>query len=79
VDHLIDKRNRLLTLLKAASLAAATDALVRVKYHYPDVNMAKVKAGSDAEKGLATLELEVRDAATEVMDNLDYEGDDGGA
>jgi hypothetical protein len=41
--------------------------------------MAKVKAGPDAEKGLAALELEVRDAAIEVMDNLDYEGDDGEA
>jgi hypothetical protein len=39
--------------------------------------MAKVKAGPDAEKDLAALELDVRDAATEVMDNLDYEGDDG--
>jgi hypothetical protein len=77
VDRLIDTPNRLLTLLKAVSLAAATDALVRVKSHYPDIDMAKVKAGPDAEKDLAALELEVWDAATEVMDNLDYEGDDG--
>jgi hypothetical protein len=77
VDRLIDTPNRLLTLLKAVSLAAATDALVRIKSHYPDIDMAKVKAGPDAEKDLAALELEVRDAATEVMDNLDYEGDDG--
>jgi hypothetical protein len=79
VDHLIDTPNRLLTLLKVTSLVAATDALVRVKSHYPDVNMAKVKAGPDAEKDLAALELEVQDAATELMDNLDYEGDDGEA
>jgi hypothetical protein len=51
--------------------------LVRVKYHYPDVDMAKVKAGANVEKDLTALELEVRDAAIEVMDNLDYEGDDG--
>jgi hypothetical protein len=43
VDRLIDMPDRLLTLLKATSLAAATDALVRVKSHYPDVDMAKVK------------------------------------
>jgi hypothetical protein len=79
VDRLIDTPNRLLTLLKATSLAAATDALVRVKSHYPDVDMAKVKASPDAAKDLATLELEVQDATTEVMDNLDYEGDDGKA
>jgi phosphopantetheine adenylyltransferase len=52
VDRLVDTPNRLLTLLKATSLAAATDALVRVKSHYPDVNMAKVKAGADVEKDL---------------------------
>jgi hypothetical protein len=79
VDRLINTPNRLLTLLKAASLAAAIDALVRVKSHYPDIDMAKVKAGPDAKKDLTALELEVRDAATEVMDNLDYEGDDGEA
>jgi hypothetical protein len=79
VDRLVDTPNRLLTLLKATSLAAATDALVRVRSHYPDVDMAKVKAGPDVEKDLIALELEVRDAAIEVMDNLDYEGDDGEA
>jgi hypothetical protein len=41
--------------------------------------MAKVKAGADVGKDLAALELEVQDAAIEVMDNLDYEGDDGEA
>jgi hypothetical protein len=78
VDRLIYTPDRLLTLLKATSLAAATDALVRVKSHYPDVDMAKVKGGVDAEKDLAALELEVQDAAMEVADSLDYEGDDGG-
>jgi hypothetical protein len=32
---------------------------VRVKSHYPDVDIAKVKAGLDVEKDLAALELEV--------------------
>jgi hypothetical protein len=59
VDRLIDTPNKLLTLLKAASLAVAADALVRVKFHYPDVDMAKVNAGPDAEKDFAALELEV--------------------
>jgi hypothetical protein len=43
VDRLIDTPNRMLMLLKATSLAAAIDALVRVKTHYPDMDMAKVK------------------------------------
>jgi hypothetical protein len=78
VDRLIETSDRLLTLLKATSLVAATDALVRVKSHYSDVDMAKVKGGVDAEKDLTALELEVRDATMEVTDSLDYEGDDDG-
>jgi hypothetical protein len=35
-----------------------------------------VKPGSDTTKDLKALELQVRDAAMEVMDTLDYEGDD---
>jgi hypothetical protein len=58
-------------------LAAATDALVRVKSHYPDVDMAKVKGGVDTTKDLKALELEVEEVAMEVMDNIDYEGDGG--
>jgi hypothetical protein len=46
-------------LLNVTSLVVATDALVRVKWHYPDVEMPKVKGGADAEKDLAALELEV--------------------
>jgi hypothetical protein len=40
--------------------------------------MAKVNGGVEAEKDLAALEHEVQDAAMEVMDSLDYEGNDGG-
>jgi hypothetical protein len=36
-----------------------------------------VKPGADTTKDLKALELEVRDAAMEVMDTQDYEGDDG--
>jgi hypothetical protein len=48
-----------------------------VKSHYPDVDMAKVKGGPDAENDLAVLELKVQDTALEVADSLDYEGDEG--
>jgi hypothetical protein len=44
---------------------------VRVKSHYPDIDMAKVKGGTDTMKDLKALELEVEDAAMEVMDNID--------
>jgi hypothetical protein len=58
-------------------LAAATDALVRVKSHYPDVDMAKIKGGADTTKDLHALELKVEEAANEVMENIDFEGDGG--
>jgi hypothetical protein len=62
-------------LLRATSLAAVTDALVRVKSHYAEVDMAKIKGGADTTKDLQALELEVDDAANEVMENIDFEGD----
>jgi hypothetical protein len=77
IDRLVDTPNRLLTLLRATSLAAATDALVRVKSQYPDVDMAKIKEGADTTKNLQALELEVKEAANEVMENVDFEGDGG--
>jgi hypothetical protein len=64
-------------LLRVTSLAAATDALVRVKSHYPDIDMAKTKEGADTTKDLQALELEVEEAANEVMENIDFEGDGG--
>jgi hypothetical protein len=77
VDRLVDTPNRLLTLLRATGLAAATDALVRVKSHYPDVDMAKIKGGADTTKDLQALELEVDETANEVMEIIDFEGDGG--
>jgi hypothetical protein len=52
VDRLVDTPNRLLLLLRATGLAVATDALVRVKSHYPEVNVAKIKGGADTTKDL---------------------------
>jgi hypothetical protein len=49
---------------------------VRVRSHYPDVDIAKVKGGADTTKDLKALELEVDDATMEEMDNIDYQGDD---
>jgi hypothetical protein len=39
-------------LLRATGLATATDALVRVKTHYPDVDMSMIKGGVDTTKDL---------------------------
>jgi hypothetical protein len=64
-------------LLRATGLAAATDALVRVKSHYPEVDMSKIKGGADITKDLQALELEVDGAANEVMENINFKGDGG--
>jgi hypothetical protein len=65
----------MLLLLRATSLVAATDALVRVKSHYPEVDMTKIKGGAETTKDLQALELEVDEAATEVEESIDFEGD----
>jgi hypothetical protein len=39
--------------------------------------MAKIAGGPDTTKDLRTLELEVEDVDNEVMENINYEGDDG--
>jgi hypothetical protein len=77
IDRLVDTPNRLLLLLRATGLAAATDALVRVKSHYPQVDITKIKGGVDSTKDLHALELEVDEAAMEVAENIDFEGDGG--
>jgi hypothetical protein len=77
VERLVYTPNRLLPLLWATSLVVVTDALVRVKSHYPDVDMAKTKGGADTTKDLQALELEVGEAAMEVMENIDFAGDGG--
>jgi hypothetical protein len=77
VDHLVDTPNRQLLLLRATSLAATTDALVRVKSHYPEVDMTKIKGGADTTKDLQALEIEVDEVAIEVAESIDFEGDSG--
>jgi hypothetical protein len=72
VDRLVDTPNRLLLLLRASGLAASTDALVRVKSHYPEVDMTKIKGGADTTKDLHTIELDVGVAATEVAESIDF-------
>jgi hypothetical protein len=77
VDRLVDTPNKLLLFLRATGLAAATDALVRVKSHNPEVDMTKIKGGADTTKDLQALELEVDEAATEVAESFNFEGDGG--
>jgi hypothetical protein len=77
VDRLVDTPNRLLLLLRATGLAVVTDALVRVKSHYPEVDMTKIKGVEDTTKDLQALELEVDEAATKVAESIDFEGDGG--
>jgi hypothetical protein len=77
IGHLVDTPNRLLLLLRATGLAATTDVLVRVKSHYPEVDMTKIKGGADTTKDLQALELEVDEATTEVAESIDFEGDGG--
>jgi hypothetical protein len=77
VNRLVDTPNRLLLLLRATGLAAATNALVRVKSHYPKVDITKIKGGADTIKDLQAVELEVDEATTKVAESIAFEGDGG--
>jgi hypothetical protein len=77
IDRLVDTPNMLLILLRATGLAAATDALVRVKSNYPEVNMTKIKGGANTTKDLHALEHKVGEAATEIAECINFEGYDG--
>jgi hypothetical protein len=77
VDRLVDTPNRQLLLLRATGLVVATGALVRVKSHYPEVDMTKIKGSADTTKYLQALELDVDEAATEVAESIDFEGNGG--
>jgi hypothetical protein len=52
-------------LLRGTSLSVATNALVRVKSHYPDVDLAKIKGGANTTKELKAMVLKVEEAAME--------------
>jgi hypothetical protein len=74
IDRLLAAPEKLLDLLKATRLVAAKETLVRVKSHYPDVDMVKVGEGPNVTKDPEVVELEVREAAMAIMDAIDYEG-----
>lgn len=77
IDQLLGVPEKFVDLLKATSLTAAIETLVRVKSHHPDVDTVKVGEGPDATKDLKIVELEVREAAMAIIDSIDYEGNDG--
>jgi hypothetical protein len=67
----------LVDLLRVTILIAVKESLVRVKSHFPEVDMVKVGEGPDTTKDLHVVEEEVRVAANKIMDTIDYKGDDG--
>jgi hypothetical protein len=66
-----------LELKRAMKEATESEYAVRVKSHYPEVDMTKIKGGADTTEDHHALELEVDEAATEVAESIDFEGDDG--
>jgi hypothetical protein len=68
LDRLNVAPEKLLDLLKATSLLSATEVLVRVRLHYPNVDMVKVGESADTMKDLRAMKLEVCDAAIVVME-----------
>jgi hypothetical protein len=77
IDRLLAVPQKLVDLLRAKSLTVATESLVRLKSHYLEVNMVKVREGPDGIKDLKDVEEEIRVAAEKIMDAINYVGDDG--
>jgi hypothetical protein len=67
---------KLVDLLRATSMMAAMESLVRVKSYFPKVDMAKVGEGLDSLKNLKAMKMEVQPIAENIVDTVDYEGDD---
>ena len=60
-------------LLKASGKTAAVGALLRVKSHYPEVEVTKIEAGPNREDDLKVIEAEVEAAAEKVVEDLDLD------
>ena len=71
LDRLIAAPDRVTELLKASGKTAAVGALLRVKSHYPEVEVAKIEAGPNRDADLKALEAEVEAAAEKVVEDLD--------
>jgi hypothetical protein len=63
IDQLLAAPQKLVDLLRATSLTAATESLVRLKSHFPEVDMVKIEEGPDITKDLQVVEEVVRVAA----------------
>jgi hypothetical protein len=59
IDRLMGAPQKLVDLLRATSMMAAMESLVRVKSYFHEVDMAKVGEGLDALKNLKAIKTEV--------------------
>lgn len=55
IDRLVLAPERVTELLRASSLTAAVETLVRVKSHYPEVNVTQVGDGPNQEVDLKAI------------------------
>jgi hypothetical protein len=59
IDRRMCAPQKLVVLLRVTSLTTAMESLVRVKSHFPEVDMVKVGEGLDVSKDLKAVEPEV--------------------
>ena len=70
LDHLLVAPEKTTELLRETSYLAASGALVRVKSHYPEVNMSKIMDGPNPAADLDALEAEVDPAARKIVEGM---------
>ena len=73
IDRLIAAPDRVTDMLKVSGKTAAIGALLRVKSHYPEVEVAKIEAGPNREANLKAIEAEVEAFAVKVVEDLDLD------
>jgi hypothetical protein len=75
-DRLIVALERVTDFLKSSSKTTSVGALVRVKSHYPEVEVANIQAGPNKEANLKAIEPKVQTVVDKVVEDIDFEGEE---
>ena len=67
LDRLLVAPEKTTELLRETGCLAASGALIRVKSHYPEVNMSKIMDGPNTAADLDALEVEVDPVARKIV------------
>ena len=70
LDRLLVAPEKTTKLLRETNCLATSGALIRVKSHYPEVDMSKIMDGPNTAADLDALEVEVDPAARKIVEGM---------